>query len=93
MRLRYRPRGAAHARLALVGKGICFDTGGINLKTAQEHVPHARGHAGQRRRGRHAARADAAARAVRIDCWLAITENEIGPRAYRPQEVVRARTA
>ena len=26
----------------------------------------------------------------RIDCWLAITENEIGPVAYRPQEVVRA---
>ena len=30
----------------------------------------------------------------RIDCWLAITENQIGPRAYKPQEVVtRARTA
>jgi leucyl aminopeptidase len=26
----------------------------------------------------------------RIDCWLALTENQIGPRAYRPQEVVRA---
>src|SRR5690606_34204918 len=25
-----------------------------------------------------------------IDCWLAISENEIGARAYRPQEVVRA---
>jgi leucyl aminopeptidase len=25
-----------------------------------------------------------------IDCWLAITENNIGPRAYRPQEVVTA---
>lgn len=25
-----------------------------------------------------------------IDCWLALTENEIGPRAYRPQEVVKA---
>jgi leucyl aminopeptidase len=25
-----------------------------------------------------------------IDCWLAITENEIGPTAYRPQDVVRA---
>jgi leucyl aminopeptidase len=24
------------------------------------------------------------------DAWLAITENRIGPRAYRPQEVVRA---
>src|SRR5579883_394080 len=25
-----------------------------------------------------------------IDCWLAISENQIGPRAYRPQEIVRA---
>src|SRR6186713_2802103 len=25
-----------------------------------------------------------------IDCWLAITENQIGPNAFRPQEVVRA---
>ena len=25
-----------------------------------------------------------------VDCWLAIAENDIGPRAYRPQEVVRA---
>jgi leucyl aminopeptidase/proline iminopeptidase len=25
-----------------------------------------------------------------IDCWLAITENEIGARAFRPQEVVTA---
>ena len=51
--------------LALVGKGICFDTGGINLKIAQEHVPHARGHAGQRRRRRHAARAERARGALR----------------------------
>jgi leucyl aminopeptidase len=27
---------------------------------------------------------------VDVDCWLALTENEIGPRAYRPQDVVRA---
>jgi leucyl aminopeptidase len=25
-----------------------------------------------------------------VDCWLALTENEIGPRAYRPQEIVTA---
>jgi leucyl aminopeptidase len=25
-----------------------------------------------------------------IDCWLAITENQIGPNAFRPQEVVTA---
>jgi leucyl aminopeptidase len=27
---------------------------------------------------------------VTLDAWLAITENSIGPKAYRPQEVVRA---
>jgi leucyl aminopeptidase len=25
-----------------------------------------------------------------VDCWLAITENRIGPTAYKPQDVVRA---
>jgi leucyl aminopeptidase len=25
-----------------------------------------------------------------IDCWLAITENQIGPNAFRPQEIVHA---
>ena len=25
-----------------------------------------------------------------LDCWLAITENQIGPTAFRPQEIVRA---
>src|SRR5690606_38470853 len=32
VRLRYRSPKSRKARLALVGKGICFDTGGINLK-------------------------------------------------------------
>jgi leucyl aminopeptidase len=27
---------------------------------------------------------------IAIDAWLAITENNIGPKSYRPQEVVRA---
>lgn len=34
VRLRYRPRGAKKT-VALVGKGICFDTGGHNLKPAR----------------------------------------------------------
>src|SRR5512135_2699605 len=34
VRLTYRPRGArVRRRIGLVGKGICFDTGGINLKS------------------------------------------------------------
>jgi leucyl aminopeptidase len=27
---------------------------------------------------------------IPVDCWLAITENRIGPLAYKPQDVVRA---
>ena len=41
-------------------------------EAAQEHVSHARRHAGQRRRRRHAARAEPARRCrIDIDCWLA----------------------
>jgi leucyl aminopeptidase len=90
VRLSYRPRSKRAVPIALVGKGICFDTGGINLK------PH---------RGMYMMHGDMQGSAVAvgtllalsrqraslaIDCWLAITENEIGPLAYRPQEVVRA---
>jgi leucyl aminopeptidase len=92
VRLSYAPRRARKgaAAVALVGKGICFDTGGINLK------PH---------RSMYSMHGDMQGSAVavgtllalsrmqtnqRIDCWLALTENQIGPDAYRPQEVVRA---
>jgi leucyl aminopeptidase len=33
--LAYVPRGAARRRIALVGKGITFDSGGLDLKTAE----------------------------------------------------------
>ncbi|MBQ0813749.1 MAG: hypothetical protein KBT82_06160 [Marinobacter sp.] len=34
LRLSYRPKGSREQPLALVGKGICFDTGGSNLKVS-----------------------------------------------------------
>ncbi|MFT3905464.1 MAG: M17 family metallopeptidase [Steroidobacteraceae bacterium] len=76
--------------VALVGKGIVFDTGGINLK------PH---------RSMFDMHTDMSGSAVALatllalaeqraplsaEAWLAISENNIGPDAYRPQEVVRA---
>jgi leucyl aminopeptidase len=90
LRHRARDRATVRGRIALVGKGICFDTGGINLKT---------------HKGMYLMHEDMQGSAVAlgtllalsaldapydIDCWLAITENNIGPRAYRPQEVVTA---
>jgi leucyl aminopeptidase len=91
VRLGYRPKGRGRRpSLALVGKGICFDTGGVNLKTAK---------------GMFLMHGDMQGSAVAVgtllalsrmqagfdvDCWVALTENEIGPQAYRPQEIVRA---
>ncbi len=90
VRLRYRPRRRVSRRLALVGKGICFDTGGVNLKTHRSmYLMHGD------MQGSAVAVGTLLALTRRrmpfeVDCWLAITENQIGPRAYRPQEVVRA---
>jgi leucyl aminopeptidase len=88
--LRYVPRRKSKRSLALVGKGICFDTGGTNLKA---------------HRGMLDMHTDMEGSAVAlgtllalarlevpyaIDCWLAVTENRIGPKAYKPQDVVTA---
>jgi leucyl aminopeptidase len=90
-RLRYRASGAgARRRLALVGKGICFDTGGINLKS---HKSMYQMHEDMQGSAVAVGTLLALSRLkvpFDIDCWLAITENQIGARAYRPQEVVRA---
>jgi leucyl aminopeptidase len=89
--LSYRPRGKARAgRLGLVGKGICFDTGGINLKAHKGmYTMHGDMQGSAVALGTLLALSRSGA-PFAIDCWLALTENQIGPRAYRPQEVVRA---
>lgn len=90
--LKYRPAGRRNARaeVALVGKGILFDTGGTNLKSHRSmlhmHIDMA---------GSAVALATLLALAelrapIAADAWLAITDNRIGPTAYCPQEVVRA---
>lgn len=88
--LAYRPRGAARGALALVGKGICFDTGGTNLKTHKSMLDmHIDMEGSAVAVGSLYALLQLRTRTP-IDCWLAITENRIGPLAYKPQDVVRA---
>jgi leucyl aminopeptidase len=91
--LGYRParRGrGGRPDVALIGKGILFDTGGVNLKTHRSMLDMHTDMAGSA-----VALATLVALAqlrapLAADAWLAITENRIGPQAYRPQEVVRA---
>ena len=90
VRLTYRPRGAGAPAVSLVGKGICFDTGGTNLKAHKGMLDMHTDMEGSAVAvgslyALHALRSPQA-----VDCWLAITENRTGPAAYKPQDVVRA---
>ncbi len=89
--LRYRPAGkTADGRLALVGKGICFDTGGTNLKPAKYML----GMHGDMQGSAVALGTLLALSRLQapfaVDCWLALAMNHIGPRAYKPNDVVCA---
>ena len=87
--LRYR---APHAKkiIALVGKGICFDTGGHNLKPARYmHGMHEDMNGSAVALGVLLA-ATRAAVPVNIDCWMALAQNHISPRAYKQNDVVTA---
>lgn len=87
VRLSYRPRGAK-THLALVGKGITFDTGGLNLKPAD---------------GMYTMKCDMAGAAavlaatwavarlglkVKITAYAAMAENMPSGSAYRPSDVL-----
>ncbi len=91
VRLRYRPEhGRPEPDIALVGKGIIFDTGGTNLKSFNAMLDM---HADMQ--GSAVALGTLLAftlleSSLAIDCWLAITENRTGPRAYKSQDVVTA---
>jgi leucyl aminopeptidase len=84
------PSAATAPAVSLVGKGICFDTGGTNLKTHKSMLDMHTDMEGSAVAvgslyALHALRSPLA-----VDCWLAITENRIGPLAYKPQDVIRA---
>jgi len=83
-------RSSKAKRVALVGKGICYDTGGVNLKPARYML------------GMHEDMAGSAVALgtllalsrlqpnLRVDAWLALAQNDVGPRAYKPGDVLKA---
>jgi leucyl aminopeptidase len=80
-----------HPHIVIVGKGVCFDTGGLDIKAA----------AGMRNMKKDmggAAHAIALAELimarklpVRITLLVPAVENAIGPNAYRPGEIIATR--
>lgn len=90
VRLRYRPNRQKRADLALVGKGILFDTGGTNLKPFEGMLDM---HGDMQ--GSAVALGSLIALAqlevpYAVDAWLAITENRLSATAYKPQDIITA---
>jgi leucyl aminopeptidase len=73
-----------------VGKGICFDTGGHNLKPARYMNGMHEDMNGSAVALGILMAATAAKLKVNIDCWLALAQNHISPRAYKQNDIVTA---
>ena len=76
--------------VALVGKGICFDTGGHNLKPAKYMQGMHEDMNGSAVVLGILAAATRLELPIMLEGWLAIAENHISPQAYRQNEVVTA---
>jgi leucyl aminopeptidase len=87
LHISYEPKNVKK-HVAVIGKGICFDTGGHNLKPAKYM------------HGMHEDMNGSAVALgvllgvtrmqlpVKVDCWLAIAQNHISPSAYKQNDVV-----
>lgn len=82
---------AEHPPIAILGKGVCFDTGGLDLKPAD-------GMALMKKDMGGAAVAIGLAQLVmqrrlpiRLHLLIPAVENAVGPNAYRPGEVIATR--
>ena len=87
--LTYSPK-VAEKHISLVGKGICFDTGGHNLKPAKYMQGMHEDMNGSAVALGILLAATQMQLPVKLDCWLAIAQNHIGPLAYKQNDVVTA---
>lgn len=87
--LTYDP-ASSKKHIALVGKGICFDTGGHNLKPAKYMQGMHEDMNGSAVALGILTAATLQKLPVRLDCWLAIAQNHISPLAYKQNDVVTA---
>lgn len=76
--------------IALVGKGICFDTGGHNIKPAKYMQGMHEDMNGSAITLGILLAATQQQLPVKLDCWLAIAQNHISPSAYKQNDVVTA---
>jgi leucyl aminopeptidase len=90
VRVSYKGAKAKAKKVAFVGKGICFDTGGHNLKPAKYMQGMHEDMNGSAVVLGILAAASKLQLPVALEGWVALAENHISPEAYRQNEVVTA---
>ena len=88
--LMYHPAGKARRTVALAGKGITFDSGGLSIKTAEAMQAQKRDMAGGAVVLAVMSVVRDLALPVEVRGYVAATENMPGGRALKPGDVVRA---
>ena len=88
--LRYRPHGRPRKRIAIVGKGITFDSGGLSLKNPEAMQGQKRDMAGGAAVLGVMSALAALRPAVEVTGYVAAAENMPSGRAIRPGDIVRA---
>ena len=80
-----------HPRLAVVGKGITFDTGGVNMKSASGARLMKKDMGGAAHALALSKMIMAMNLPIRLHCLLAIAENAVSANAYRPGDILQTR--
>lgn len=90
--LTYKPEGTAKKKVAIVGKGLTFDSGGLNLKTGGSGIETMKMDMGGGAATLGAAKAIAQIKPdyVEVHFISAATENMISGRAMHPGDILKA---
>lgn len=83
--------GAAGPRLTLVGKGVCFDTGGLNLKPAASMGLMKKDMGGAATVMGLAETIMTLGLPLRLRVLIPAVENSVSSAAFRPQDILKAR--
>jgi leucyl aminopeptidase len=83
--------GSKHPRLALVGKGVCFDSGGLDIKPAKSMELMKKDMGGAAHALALAGLVMGAGLKVRLQLLVPAAENAISGNAYRPGDILKSR--
>lgn len=83
---------ASHPKVTLVGKGICFDTGGLDLKPSQAMALMKKDMAGAASVMALGAMIMAANLPVRLRIVIPAADNNISGNAFRPGDIIKSRS-